>query len=63
MLTGPGGSLASGRFSTLVYVPAPGPLPWLGAGAALGWSRALRRRIRSRTAPSAQPEAPDLRKA
>lgn len=49
MLTGPSGSVASGRFSTLAYVPpAPGPLPWLGASVALGWSRSLRRRIRGR---------------
>ena len=28
----------------------PGPLPVLGAGAALGWSRKLRRRIKDRSA-------------
>lgn len=30
--------------------PVPAPLPLLGAGAAFGWSRRLRRRIRSRVA-------------
>ena len=53
MFTGPGGSVASGRLSTLAYVPpaaAPGPLPWLGAGMALRWSRTLRSRMRSRAA-------------
>ena len=33
--------------------PVPGPLPVLGAGAALAWSRKLRRRI---SASSARPE-------
>lgn len=43
-LDGPGGSLASGRFLSLVSVPAPFPL--LGAASALAWSRRLRSRIR-----------------
>jgi hypothetical protein len=42
------GALASGQGVTLDYVPpAPAPLPFLGAGAAFGWSRRLRRRIRT----------------
>lgn len=47
LLTGPSGTVASGRFLSLAYVPpsVPGPLPVLGAGAALAWSRRLRRRI------------------
>jgi hypothetical protein len=46
-LDGPGGSVASGRFLSLVYVPpVPAPLPLLGAASALAWSRRLRRRIR-----------------
>lgn len=50
MLEGPNGTVASGRFLSLAYVPpgAPGPLPILGLGAGLSWSRRLRRRI---TAP------------
>lgn len=44
MFDGPNGTLASGRFLSLQYVP--GPLPVLGCGAAFGWSRRLRRRIR-----------------
>ena len=45
---------ATGNFN---FAPAPGPgdqvpgpLPVLGAGAALGWSRKLRRRIKDRSA-------------
>lgn len=46
MMTGPGGAVASGRFLSLAYVPAvPAPIPMLGVGAALAWSRRLRRRI------------------
>lgn len=45
LLTGPNGTVASGRFLSLAPVPAP--LPMLGVGAALGWSRRLRRRIAS----------------
>ena len=50
LLTGPNGTLASGRFLSLAYVPpgAPGPLPILGVGAGLAWSRRLRRRIAAR---------------
>jgi hypothetical protein len=33
----------------------PGPLPVLGAGAALGWSRKLRRRIKDRSAATPKP--------
>lgn len=48
MMTGPNGAVASGRFLSVAYVPpAPAPLPMLGLGAALGWSRRLRRRIAS----------------
>ncbi len=32
---------------TVLPVPAPGPLPALGAAAAFGWSRRLRRRVKS----------------
>lgn len=39
------GQLASGQGVTLDYVPVPAPLPVLGAGAAYGLSRRLRRRI------------------
>ena len=46
LLTGPSGTVASGRFLSLAYVPpVPSPLPMLGVGAALAWSRSLRRRI------------------
>jgi len=46
-MDGPGGSLASGRFLSLAYVPsAPAPLPLLGVASALAWSRRLRSRIR-----------------
>jgi hypothetical protein len=46
MMTGPNGTVASGRFLSLAYVqPVPAPLPMLGVGAALAWSRRLRRRI------------------
>jgi hypothetical protein len=50
LLTGPNGTVASGRFLSLAYVPpgAPGPLPILGVGAGLAWSRRLRRRIAAR---------------
>jgi hypothetical protein len=50
LLTGPNGTLASGRFLSLAYVPpgAPAPLPILGVGAGLAWSRRLRRRIAAR---------------
>lgn len=43
LLSGPNGTVASGRFLSLAYVP--GPLPILGVGAGLAWSRRLRRRI------------------
>ena len=46
MMTGPNGAVASGRFINLAYVPpAPAPLPMLGVGAALAWSRRLRCKI------------------
>ena len=47
LLEGPNGTTGSGRFLSLAYVPpsAPGPLPILGLGAGLSWSRRLRRRI------------------
>ncbi|MFN7899315.1 MAG: hypothetical protein ACK5N0_06560 [Synechococcaceae cyanobacterium] len=47
LLTGPNGTSAAGRFLSLAYVPpgVPGPLPILGVGAGLAWSRRLRRRI------------------
>jgi len=50
MIEGPNGTVASGRFLSLAYVPpgAPGPLPILGVGAGLAWSRRLRRRIATR---------------
>jgi len=50
LLSGPNGTVASGRFLSLAYVPpgAPGPLPILGVGAGLAWSRRLRRRIAAR---------------
>ena len=52
MMTGPGGAVASGRFLSLAYVqPAPTPLPVLGVGAALAWSRRLRRRIAAAPQP------------
>jgi hypothetical protein len=38
---------AAGNFN---FAPVPGPLPVLGAVAALGWSRKLRRRIKDRSA-------------
>ncbi|MEB3317649.1 MAG: hypothetical protein VKO39_05855 [Cyanobacteriota bacterium] len=43
LLAGPGGTLASGRFLQLRAVPAP--LPLLGGGMVLAWSRRLRRRL------------------
>ncbi len=46
MFDGPNGTVGSGRFLSLAYVaPVPSPLPMLGVGAALGWSRRLRHRI------------------
>jgi hypothetical protein len=47
LLSGPSGTVASGRFLSLAYVPpaAPGPLPILGVGAGLAWSRRLRGRL------------------
>jgi hypothetical protein len=49
MLEGPNGTVASGRFLSLAYVPpAPAPLPFLGVGAGFAWSRRLRRRIAAR---------------
>lgn len=49
MIEGPNGTVASGRFLSLAYVPpVPAPLPMLGLGAALGWSRRLRHRIAAR---------------
>jgi hypothetical protein len=44
LLIGPNGTSASGRFLSLSYVPhaVPGPMPMLGLGAALSWSRRLR---------------------
>jgi hypothetical protein len=48
LLTGPNGTVASGRFLSLAYVtPAPSPLPFLGVGVGLAWSRRLRCRISS----------------
>lgn len=38
------GSNASIRLSSLNFTEVPGPLPLLGAGAAFGWSRRIRRR-------------------
>jgi hypothetical protein len=62
MFEGPNGTLASGRFLSLEYVP--GPLPVLGVGAAFGWSRRLRRRVRQTQAHQAsaapQPQGPFL---
>ena len=40
----PGNSLS---FTTPTQASVPGPLPLLGAGAAFGWSRRLRRRIKT----------------
>lgn len=55
MWTGPNGTVASGRFLNLAYVePTPAPLPMLGMGAALAWSRRLRRRIATPTRASGQ---------
>jgi hypothetical protein len=41
---------ATGNFNFAPPAPVPGPLPVLGAVAALGWSRNLRRRIKDRSA-------------
>ena len=49
MFEGAAGTLASGGFLSLQCVP--GPLPVLGVGAALGWSRCLRRCNRSEGTP------------
>jgi len=47
MLEGPNGTVASGRFLSLAYVPpVPAPLPFLGVGAGFAWSRRLHRRAR-----------------
>jgi hypothetical protein len=57
LLTGPNGTVASGRFLSLAYVPpgAPAPLPILGVAAGLSLSRRLRRRI------EAQPKGAGLK--
>ncbi|MCX5967066.1 MAG: hypothetical protein NTV57_05370 [Cyanobacteria bacterium] len=34
---------------SLAQLPVPGPIPVMGAGAAFGWSRRLRRRLRHNT--------------
>lgn len=49
---GPGtaGTITS---STLAPQDVPGPLPLLGAGAAFGWSRRLRRRLKAGSVPTA----------
>lgn len=39
------GSNASIRLGSLDFQEVPGPLPLLGAGAAFGWSRRIRRRV------------------
>jgi hypothetical protein len=44
ILSGPAGTVASGRFLRLEAVPAP--LPLLGGAAALAWSRRLKQRLR-----------------
>ena len=36
------------RMYQAVYEPAPTPLPFMGVAAAFGWSRQLRRRIKTR---------------
>ncbi len=40
-------------FSSLSPINAPGPLPLFGAGAAFGWSRRLRRRVKTASLKSA----------
>jgi hypothetical protein len=41
-----GSATINGQFGLeYVYTYVPGPLPILGAGAAFGWTRRLRRRI------------------
>ncbi len=46
-----GGSLVFPRPSSITFsVPVPGPLPILGAAAAFGWSRRLRKKIQESTA-------------
>lgn len=49
LLDGPNGTVASGRFLSLSYVPpsVPAPFSGLGALAALRWSRRLRQRVRA----------------
>lgn len=52
-----GGNLLFPRPSSITFsVPVPGPLPILGAAAALGWSRRLRKRIQDST-PSTPPNS------
>lgn len=45
--TGLQGDLTVSSFNITEQEPVPAPLPLLGAGAAFGWSRRLKRRIRS----------------
>jgi hypothetical protein len=46
--SGNDGSITSATLSSVLpALPAPGPLPLIGAGAAFGWSRRLPRRVKS----------------
>ena len=58
-LFGQAGTIAS---SSITPVPTPGPLPLFGAGAAFGWSRRLRRRLKpsgAALAVTATTQSPD----
>jgi phospholipase/lecithinase/hemolysin len=44
------------RIYQAVYQPAPAPLPLMGVAAGIGWSRQLRRRIKSGLAKAAAPQ-------
>jgi hypothetical protein len=50
---GPGGTPTASSTFGGYFTAVPGPLPILGVGAAFGWSRSLRRRIKSAKQPVA----------
>ena len=50
--SGSDGNITSSTLSPVSSTPVPGPIPLLGAGAAFGWSRRLRRRLKTGSVPA-----------